>query len=615
MHALLKKFYTENGYIEKLCQKCTMPFWQKNYENFVNCGELGCINKFEYVSSSTDLPGLRREVKTFFQEKGYLLWKKFPLNSSWKEDTLFTQAGIYVFYNDLENQEFLPQKKLLLLQPCLRLTDQKSERHLLTFEMIGLHEFNFPREELYSKITTHFGASHAFFSSQGLGRNTVKFSFWDGGSFKGPCVEIFFAGIEIRTLVIIDQNETEKLSSPAIDIGFGLERILMVKNKAQGPIRQTKYGELVFKTHDLHAIEEAGTIFLLLSQKIFPSGRKEGSIVRKLITGIKHLSKSELYTIYLAFKKTAPIPLIEFTDIYLVICDELDKYKTKQVIFDKEEQKNLKNNNVINQTILDLYHQTLGVPLDIIHTKYPNYHPTEQRKTILRKKAAAKDIKILQRVFEYKAEVKFLENEKDLFKYQILNPQHRFRFGGQEADPIFIDDKSCTQEYINQDSCIIFTDSPLSAHPIIKIDKVGLYKIRQLHTLAHVFNGFFEKGLCYINGSSIKKEYASLDLLTFTKPEINDLSSKIQEILDKKLVVFEEYIGREEFESGEGPLGFNTNLILTNYSKLKIVTIENWDTERCSGDHVKNLAEISGFVILKIEKIKEKVFRIYYTCN
>ena len=153
------------------------------------------------------------------------------------------------------------------IQPCLRLNDLEDVgdgTHLLYFNMIGLFSFR----ELTLKYTIDFWLD--FLKSIGiipdyLYTNTdieIKFDdqcIWTDGDIGGYCTEFYKNGIEIGNIV--------NTIGTCIDVGFGLERLLLVLNGTS-------------KSKEEVIIE---TTYKLIDSGFYPGNQKQNYILRKLL--------------------------------------------------------------------------------------------------------------------------------------------------------------------------------------------------------------------------------------------------------------------------------------------------------------------------------------------
>jgi alanyl-tRNA synthetase len=176
------------------------------------------------------------------------------------------------------------------IQSCLR-TDDLSEindgNHLLYFEMIGLFSFRslslefsieFFREFLRrlnivpDYVTVHPNKSDwkQFYLDLPV-KEDLDCIWSDGGEIGGYCTEFYYQDLEIGNIV--------NPLGDCLDVGFGLDRLIMVLSK------------------DYVSTEETvlrNTIVKLLESGLKPSGKKHGYILKKLIKQYIKLEKEDI---------------------------------------------------------------------------------------------------------------------------------------------------------------------------------------------------------------------------------------------------------------------------------------------------------------------------------
>ena len=206
---------------------------------------------------------------------------------SYDETTLFCPAGM---------QQFKPLFKttshkgtISNIQSCLRLNDLDEigdGSHLLYFNMIGLFSFR----ELTVQDTIHFWMEFLqkincipdyitihpdkpewqdFYSNYNIEIRYDEGCIWSDGDIGGYCTEFYKDGIEIGNIV--------NPLGTCIDVGFGLDRIVMVLT-----------GEPKSKEETLRE-----TVMKIIDSGFTPTYNKQGSLLRKLLR-ICYLEKIEI---------------------------------------------------------------------------------------------------------------------------------------------------------------------------------------------------------------------------------------------------------------------------------------------------------------------------------
>jgi alanyl-tRNA synthetase len=165
------------------------------------------------------------------------------------DTTLFCPSGMQQFKSNYKDLEY--KNTLSNIQPCLRLNDLEEigdGTHLLYFNMIGLFSFR----ELTLEYTIDFWIE--FLNLIGITPDYVTLHpdklewsdyytkhnieirldlecLWSDGEIGGYCTEFYKNGIEIGNIV--------NTLGTCIDVGFGLERLLLVstgKEQSKGEV-------------------------------------------------------------------------------------------------------------------------------------------------------------------------------------------------------------------------------------------------------------------------------------------------------------------------------------------------------------------------------------------
>ena len=247
------KYFHDNGYFRKKCEKCKDYFWTLD-KNLKVCGDQPCI-KFSFIGrpickKPMSLSDVRKSFLSFFEKNGHSrlhypeTGERCPVVARWRSDIYLTIASIADFQPHVTSGEVPPpENPLVISQPCIRLNDLESVgvsgRHLTMFEMMGHHAFNKKVDEIYFKEKTVQLCNDYFVNHIGIPREEINYKeqLWFGGGNAGPCLEVLAGGLEIATLVFMNMEEDEagdfeiegKKYSPnplnIVDTGYGLERV------------------------------------------------------------------------------------------------------------------------------------------------------------------------------------------------------------------------------------------------------------------------------------------------------------------------------------------------------------------------------------------------------
>ncbi|MFQ6013128.1 MAG: alanine--tRNA ligase [Thermoplasmata archaeon] len=233
-------FFSENGFTRQLCPSCGRPFWSQGDHG--TCGETPC-QEYEFIGRSPmkkklELAAMRETFLRFFEGEDHGRVKRYPVVARWRNDVFYTQASIYPFQPwVIEGLAEPPANPLVISQPVVRFNDLdnvgKTGQHFSLFEMLAHHAFNAPERVYFKERTTEL--CHRFLTSElGLGAPGLRYveSWWAGGGYSGPCLEVTTEGAEVATLVFMsfrgEGEDREPLDGPVVDTGYGLERLTWV---------------------------------------------------------------------------------------------------------------------------------------------------------------------------------------------------------------------------------------------------------------------------------------------------------------------------------------------------------------------------------------------------
>jgi alanyl-tRNA synthetase len=264
-------FFKEVGYVRKLCPKCGEYFWTQNQEQ-ETCGEAtpeGC-SFYTFINNpptrkSYTLREMRETFLSFFEKRGHIRIKPYPVVARWRDDIYLTHASIIDFQPYVtEGIAPPPANPLVIVQPCIRLVDIANTgptfgRHLTIFEMGGHHAFNYPDKEVYWKDQTV--RYHHELVTDVLGVNSEEIVYkedvWVGGGNAGPDVECIIRGLEVATLVFMQfkvvNGEFIRLPIRTVDTGYGIDRYAWLSQGVASCFHAV-YGELLDKIFEMAGI-------------------------------------------------------------------------------------------------------------------------------------------------------------------------------------------------------------------------------------------------------------------------------------------------------------------------------------------------------------------------
>ncbi len=323
---------------------------------------------------------LRQKFLDFFEKNGH---KIVPSSSLLPSDSsvLFTTAGMQQFKPYYLGEESPYGKNVASCQKCLRTSDIDEvgdESHLTFFEMLGNFSFGgyfkeeaiklaykFIVEELkleidyvtvfspdkvekgdWRKDVTEDKESYEIWKKIGIPENKIRKegtdNFWGPTGEEGPCgptTEIYVKGIEIWNIVFneffCDKNKKlEKLETPGVDTGMGLERLAMVVQDKKTVFEADLFEKFIsILSNDIDIknkrilADHIRAASFIIQDGIRPSNKGAGYILRRLMRRVLAQYKMENVKLGIDWVCT------KFYNIY-----ELNNEKIKQVINEEWKQ-------------------------------------------------------------------------------------------------------------------------------------------------------------------------------------------------------------------------------------------------------------------------------------
>ncbi|HDO19550.1 MAG TPA: alanine--tRNA ligase [Thermoplasmatales archaeon] len=307
-------FFKEKGFIRRKCKSCGSYFWTLDRDSNL-CGDQPCVD-FSFIGKpptkrSFSISEMREAFLSFFEKRGHIRIKPYPVVARWRKDIYLTIASIADFQPHVTSGiASPPANPLVVSQPSIRLNDLEevgvSGKHLTIFEMMGHHAFNSKENFVYWTEET-VSYCHEFLCKElGIDESeiTYKESIWEGGGNAGPCLEVLVDGLEVATLVFMNLREDEngdflvnekkysEMPLKVVDTGYGLERLTWISHGSKA-IYDVLYPEIIkwlfdnSRNMDKHAIyalaDHTKCIAFMLGDGIVPSNVRAGYLARLMI--------------------------------------------------------------------------------------------------------------------------------------------------------------------------------------------------------------------------------------------------------------------------------------------------------------------------------------------
>ena len=544
---------------------------------------------------------LRKKFLEFFEKQGH---KIVPSSSLIPDDpsVLLTVAGMQQFKKYYTDPALAPAPNIASIQKCFRTSDIDEvgdESHLTFFEMLGNFSFGgyFKKEAIeYAKeflesiglkieyVSVFAGDDKTPFDKesyevwQKLGIKDIRKAsrednFWGPTGTEGPCgptTEIYINGVEIWNIVFNEyyckaDGTLEKLKTPGVDTGMGLERLAMVSQNKKNIFETDLFNALMRQASEEDVrkkriiADHIRAIAFLISDGVQPSNKEQGYVLRRLMRRVISYG-ADVYELLkvVADDKNYKHYKLDFEKLVEIYNDENNNFaKALRLGLKELEKLELEVEKIDAKKAFDLY-QNFGLPFEIIKDKVKN--------------------------------LKREDFDKESEKHQeISRAGVEKKFGGHG---------------------LLLDTGELKA-----ANEEELKKVTRLHTATHLLQAALRKVLgdaVEQRGSDITAERTRFDF-TFgrklTPAELKKVEDLVNEAISRALEVTMEEIDFEEAKKS-GALHF----FREKYpSRVKVWTAGDFSREVCGGPHVKNTREVGKFVILKEEAVAAGVRRIRAT--
>lgn len=535
---------------------------------------------------------------------------------------LLTSAGMQqfkpYFTGKADPKKDFGSKNTASIQKCFRTSDIDmvgDESHLTFFEMLGNFSFGgYGKKEAISLAKEFlenmgFKIDHATVFSgdektpfdeesyhvwQSLGVKEIRKAgrednFWGPTGNEGPCgptTEIYINGVEIWNIVFNDYYCTtdgnfEKLKTPGVDTGMGLERLAMIAQNRKNIFETDLFApllgllpkdvlELISEKHKRIIIDHLRGIAFLIADGVRPSNKETGYVLRRLTRRV--LVYENIYKIPPHVYDAMLHDIVhEYGEFYTELLKEngniRDEFKKEKIRFTKTLERGVKKLPALKEPIgaeqaFHLY-ETYGLPFEII-----------------KELGGVFTLNLTREAFD-----KELEKHKEISRSGVEK-----KFGGHGLLLDTGELKAGTEEEV-------------------KI-------VTRLHTATHLLQGALQK----ILGSGIKQAGSDITSkrtrfdFVFERKLTNEELKKVEDLVNETIkkgydVVKQEMPLEEALKSGA------LHLFREKYpERVTVYTIgdplQPISRELCGGPHVKNTLEIGYFKIIKQEAIGVGIRRL-----
>ena len=554
---------------------------------------------------------IRRKFLEFFEKRGHTI---VPSSSLLPADpsVLFTTAGMQQFKpyytGEADAVKNFGSLNTASIQKCLRTSDIDEvgdESHLTFFEMLGnfsfggyfkkeaiqwAHEFITKEMNLPIDYVSVFGGegdipadeeSEKIWKSINPGMAVKKFgrkdNFWGPTGNEGPCgptTEIYVKGMEIWNLVFNEyyhkaDGTLEKLKTPGIDTGMGLERLAMVVQQKENIFETDLFLGLMERLNALKMsargrriiADHIRAITFLVTDGVLPSNKDRGYVLRRLMRRV--ITQGQIHG------------EIDFGALFAWLCEnyrsfypELDQQKIV-LAFDEERGKFTKTlkqglrelgrlEQVDTPTAFKLY-ESYGLPFEVI-------------KELGGEKAAGLTRESFDEIFKQHQTKSRAGAEKKFGGHGLLPGTGELK-AGNEAE---------------------------------------LKKATRLHTATHLLHAALRKVLgneVHQAGSDITAERLRFDF-TFprklTETELKKVEDSVNEVISQDRPVTKEEMAFENALQ-TGALSFFGQKYPP---RVNVYSVGDFSKELCGGPHVSHTGEIGRVKIVKEEAVSAGMRRI-----
>ncbi|MBI2035652.1 MAG: alanine--tRNA ligase [Candidatus Liptonbacteria bacterium] len=603
---------------------------------------------------------IRKKFLAFFKERGHTIVSSSSLIPD-DPSVLLTTAGMQQFKKyytgEADPMKDFGSKNTASIQKSFRTSDIDEvgdESHLTFFEMLGNFSFGYKPGEPVSPKGGYFkkGAityAHDFITKEmglaidyvsvfeggdgvpadteseeiwkSLGVKSIKKfgrtdNFWGPTGNEGPCgptTEIYINGVEIWNIVFNEyyckNGKLEKLKTPGVDTGMGLERLVMVSQEKNNIFETDLLQPIMHSIIEIQGDKPIGQIRLivdhlraavfLISDGVLPGKEGRGYIPRRLLR--RALTAHYLDVGAGPDKNFFQNPVSIIIDIYKHFYPDLLNNGDRMMSIMQDEVE--KYSKILTGTVADLkklYSRFIGGvdPERLLPNVVVKNNVADIDGSILFRirETHGVDFEVMKMVME-KWGFSFSERTEKEFDEAYQKHQEKSRaglekkFGGHG---------------------LILDTGELKAG-----DEEELKKVTRLHTATHLMQQALRNILgneVHQAGSDITAERTRFDFTyhrKLTPEEIKKIETEVNEVIARDMPVHFKEMPIEEAKK-TGALYFFKEKYPDPVNVYYVgKTIEDaYSKEFCGGPHVTHTREIGRFRILKEEAVGAGVRRI-----
>ncbi len=398
----------------------------------------------------------------------------------------------------------------------------------------------------------------------------------------------------------------------------------------------------IFLYKDIFVIaDHTRTLLFSIKDGAIPSNTGQGYFLRLILRRIFEIMKRrsleidlrKIFELHMKFLKE------EFPDIYdkefLDIIDEIVKVEEEKWRKTREKAKRIlsKIREIDEEKARELY-ESHGITPEMME-EFGIKVPENVYLSLIefRKKDKKKEKRIQEEIpeieteplfykdpylYETRAKVLKILGNKVILDKTIFYPES----GGQKYDLGYIGNSKVLRVYKVGKTIVHEVDSPkFSEGEIVdlKIDQKRRMRLMRHHTGTHILIASIRRVLgkhVWQQGAEKDEEIARLDISHFKDISIDEIQ-EIERLANQ--VIFEGrpvriyWMDRNEAEERFGFIIYQGGVVPGK--EIRIVEIENWDVQACGGLHLNNTRDALLLKIVKVEKIKDGVYRFWFKCG